>query len=242
MKYHELLERGEGAFLPNLSIDLVIIGYEDNVLKCLLPQFGDKWLLPGGYIGTQESVDAAVQRILKERLGIEQSHLKFLSVFGDENRAFNSEFKAFFDKLGLTWKQDFWFNNRFVTLAYYSLVRIADTHPIIDELYQGYDWFDFEELPDMWMDHKSIAETARDHLKEYIQQELVVYNLLPKEFTMPELHQLYESILNKKLDRSRFQKKMLAAGLFERLPKVKKDAPGRNPYQYRVKEAPTQLP
>ena len=47
--------------------------------------------------------------------------------------------------------------------------------------------------------------------------------------------QLHQAILEEPLDRSRFQKKMLATGLFERLPKRQKDSPGRNPYQYRVK-------
>jgi hypothetical protein len=52
---------------------------------------------------------------------------------------------------------------------------------------------------------------------------------------MPELHQLHQTILGEKIDRSRFQKKMLSTGLFERLPKRKKESPGRNPYQYTVK-------
>jgi hypothetical protein len=52
---------------------------------------------------------------------------------------------------------------------------------------------------------------------------------------MPELHQLHQAILEEKLDRSRFQKKMLATGMFERLPKLQKDSPGSNPYLYTIK-------
>ena len=94
----------------------------------------------------------------------------------------------------------------------------------------------FAVLPKMWMDHKSIVNTARQRLKEDIPHEQMTYNLLPKKFTMPELHQLHQVILEKKIDRSRFQKKMLATGMFERLPKLEKSTPGRNPYQYRVKK------
>ena len=134
------------------------------------------------------------------------------------------------------WEKDYWFNNRFVTLAYFSLVNIESTHPQISDLYEGFAWYNFDELPETWMDHKSILLEARRRLKEDIQQELVVYNLLPQEFTMPELHQLYQSILEKKIDRSRFQKQMLASGRFERLPKLNNESRGRNPYQYRLKK------
>ena len=81
MDIKEFLENGSKSFLPNLSIDLVIIGYEAHKLKCLLLQIGDKWLLPGGYVRVDESVDESVNRVLKERTALEDPHFKFLSVF-----------------------------------------------------------------------------------------------------------------------------------------------------------------
>ena len=87
----------------------------------------------------------------------------------------------------------------------------------------------------MWMDHKDIVLTARKQLRKDIRQEHTTYNLLPEVFTMPDLYQLHQAILGEKIDRSRFQKTMLATGLFERLPKLEKKSPGRNPYQYRIK-------
>ena len=236
MDYTDFLNQKSTSYLQNLSIDLIIIGYQEGILKCLLPQFGNKWLLPGGYIGIEESVDDAVKRILKDCVGLEHAHLKFLMVAGSAHRRFRDEFKVFFDQEGLPWKEDYWFNNRFVTLAHYALVNLEETHPKINTLYERFAWFNFDELPEMWMDHRSIALNARKRLKEDIQEEIVVYNLLPTEFTMPELHQLYQSILEKAIDRSRFQKKMLSSGLFERLPLLKKETRGRKPYQYRLKK------
>jgi hypothetical protein len=161
--------------------------------------------------------------------------MKFLSVFGDKDRQFSEEYRKFFEKAGIPWDKDYWFNNRFVTLAYYSLVNIECTHPAVGRFDEAFAWFDFDDLPDMWMDHKSIVLAARNRLKEDIKQESVAYNLLPDQFTMPELHQLHQAILEEKLDRSRFQKKMLATGMFERLPKLQKDSPGSNPYLYTIK-------
>lgn len=235
MEIKKLLEHGDDYFLSNLSIDLVIIGYQENTLKCLLLKLGHKWVLPGGYIMKEESVDDAVVRILKERTHLEDPHFKFLSVFGAANRQFEQEFKEYFDKNGLPWRHDYWINHRFVTLAHYSLVDIDHTHPIPGEFDEAVHWFSFEDLPELWLDHKAIIDTARNRLKEDSKNELLTYNLLPEEFTMPELHRLHQTILQENLDRSRFQKKMLATGRFERLPKLKKETPGSNPYQYRLK-------
>lgn len=235
MEIKTFLEQGSEHYLPNLSIDLVIIGYKANVLKCLLLKIGEKWLLPGGYVGKQEHVVTAAARILKDRTGIENPHLKFLAVFGDGNRRFSPDWKELLKKNGQEWSEDSWLNARFVSLAYYSLVDIEKTFPTVQHFDEDFGWYNFDDLPAMWMDHRSIVLEARNRLKEDIKYEEITYKLLQAPFTMPELHQLHETILGMKLDRSRFQKKMLASGMFERLPKRKQETPGSNPYQYMVK-------
>lgn len=235
MDVQDIIERGSEFFLPNLSIDLIIIGYQDNELKCLLLKMADKWMLPGGYIKIEESVDEAAERILMQRTALVNPHLKFLSIFGNKDRRFDQDFKQFFEKHGLDWKADYWINNRFVTLAFYSLVDINETEPVYGGFDEAIAWFSFDDLPDMWLDHKKILGAARDRLKTDIKDELVTYNLLPGHFTMPQLHQLHQTILGQRIDRSRFQKNMLATGKFERLPQLKQEAPGRNPYLYRLK-------
>ncbi len=236
MDFKHFQERGFEHFLPNLSIDLVIIGYEGNQLKGLLLKIGEKWLLPGGYIGKEEAVVDAAARRLQERTGIENPHLKFLAVFGANDRQFTNEWVAHWQKMGVAWNENSWLNTRFVSLAYYSLVDISNTFPTVHSIDEDFGWFDLDALPDMWMDHASIVREARDRLKEDLKHEEITHKLLPAQFTMPELHQLHETILETKLDRSRFQKKMLSAGLFERLPKRQQETPGSNPYQYSVKK------
>lgn len=235
MDLQSFYKHGAASFLPNLSVDIVIIGYQEGVLKGLLLKIGDRWVLPGGFIQRTESVDEAASRILNERTGLEAPHLKFLSVFGSADRRFTAQWKAFAEKAGLPWKDDYWVNDRFVTLAYYSLVHIEEIDPQAGAYDEAIAWFPLDALPAMWMDHRAIVLEARGRLKEDIRHEQVTFNLLPDTFTMPELHHLHQAILEEPLDRSRFQKKMLATGLFERLPKRQKESPGRNPYQYRVK-------
>ncbi|GMN07117.1 hypothetical protein MTsPCn5_25060 [Croceitalea sp. MTPC5] len=234
MELANFLAYGKQQFLPNLSIDLVIIGFQKDELKCLLLKIGSKWVLPGGHIKIDESVDTAVGRILEERTALKNPHFKFLAVFGDKDRNFEEEFKSFFAAKGLPWQEGHWLTDRFVTLAYYSLVDIDRIDPKPGEFDEAVAWFSFDALPDIALDHDVIVAKARNRLREDIQREQLTYKLLPTEFTMPELHRLHEKILSEKLDRSRFQKKMLGSGLFERLPKRKKDGPGSNPYQYRL--------
>ncbi len=236
MNFKEFYEQGPDYFLPSLSIDVVIIGYKDNKLKCLLLQIGDKWLLPGGHILKDESVDNAASRILKLRTNLLEPHLKFLSVFGEGNRQFSEEFKEFFERVGLPWDENYWLNARFVTLAYYSLVNMDSINPELGDFDEAISWFNINDLPNMWMDHKSIVIKAWNKLKEDIKLKPVTYNLLPETFTMPELHQLHQTIFEEKIERSRFQKKMLSTGMFERLPKKQKESPGSNPYQYQIKK------
>lgn len=224
-------------FMPQLSVDTVIVGYENGQLKCLLLRVGEKWMLPGGYIGQQEDVVDATHRILELRTGLKDQHIKFLQVFGAPDRNFESEWENFVDKIeDAQVKIDdlSWFTKRFVTLAYYALVDIAKTKPRVNQMDDEWQWFDMLDLPEMWMDHKDIALTARDRLKEDIRHEQITFRLLPEQFTMPELHQLHQVILEEQIDRSRFQKKMLASGTFERLPQLQKETPGRNPYLYKV--------
>ena len=235
MDFGEFLENGSAHFVPNLTIDLVVIGYEGDRLKCLLLQIGEKWLLPGGYIGRKESVETAAARILRERTGLEEPHLEFLSIFGNRDRQFRDEFKEFTTQSGLPWREDYWINERFISLAYYSLVNIRDIKPIPGALDQAAAWFAFEDLPEMWMDHKAIALAGQRRLKNDSRERIISHKLLPSPFTMPELHRLHQVILGEKIDRSRFQKKMLSSGAFNRLPKRQKDTPGRNPYQYVAK-------
>ncbi|MEL6945549.1 MAG: NUDIX hydrolase, partial [Bacteroidota bacterium] len=224
-------------YLPNLSVDIVIIGYEDAQLKCLLLKMGENWCLPGGFIKREESVENATRRVLKERTGLSNPHLNFLAVFGDRDRSFGQQLQNSTEKEGKTWIYEDWFHNRFVTLAYYSLVNIEHTRPSIHQYFdEAFAWFNFDELPNMWMDHESIIQSARDRIKKDIQTTFNAHNLLSSPFTMPELHQLHQIILEENIDRSRFQKKMIATGMFKRLDERQKETRGRKPYQYVVED------
>lgn len=233
MKAQSISRIKEDQYMPQVSVDTVIIGYEEEMVKCLLLKFRGKWMLPGGFIHVQESVDDAALRVLEQRTHLTQPHLQFLKVFGGPERAFDREWEELLkdeDEI----KDGQWLRRRFITMAYYALVHKEELNPVAGEFDQDIAWFDFQNLPEMWFDHKEIAQSAREQLKVDIDQRYITHNLLPEHFTMPELHRLHQVILEAELDRSRFQKRMLASGKFERLEERQSESRGRNPYLYRI--------
>ena len=230
------LEKGDELFLPHTSVDIVILGYEEQQLKVLLQHLGAKWILPGGGVGKTEAVDEAAHRVLYERVGLQDQYLKLFTVFGAGDRSFAEEFEQIFAATDFEWHKDLWINNRHITICYYALVDINRTEPTGGVLNLPVAWHNLKELPDMWFDHGKIAEAAMEQIRKDAGTDYVSYNLLPEEFSMPEFHRLQEIVLAKKLERSRFQKKMLSLDLFERLPKLKEDAPRRKPFLYKKKD------
>jgi hypothetical protein len=83
-----------------------------------------------------------------------------------------------------------------------------------------------------------MVEKALHHLRLNLHHQPIGYTLLSKEFTLPEIQSLYETILDKKFDRRNFPKKLLALGLVKDTRKVKNIGRHRSPklYQFNIKK------
>ena len=71
------------------------------------------------------------------------------------------------------------------------------------------EWFSIDEVPHLAYDHNEIIADAIKKLKEEILKTDLLKVFFPNGFTLPELQKVYESILEKKLDRRNFRKKIL---------------------------------
>ena len=73
----------KGDWLPNISVDCVIFGFQENHLKVLLLKFrnNEVWSLAGGFIGKEEDVEDAAKRVLWQRTGLENIYLQLLLSF-----------------------------------------------------------------------------------------------------------------------------------------------------------------
>lgn len=220
--------------MPQLSIDCVVFGFHDNVLKILLLKMKhvDAWALPGGFIYKEEAVEAAAGRILKERTGLDEVFLQQFHVFGDPARSNRKEQMATFKKEGIAVTADNWLVQRFVTIGFYALVDFARVEPRPDEISEACAWRDLHEVKELMMDHRQILDKALETLRLQLSYQPIGYNLLPKKFTMPELQRLYETILDKPLDRRNFQRRILGYGIVKKLPEQRKGVAHKAPFLY----------
>jgi 8-oxo-dGTP diphosphatase len=232
---NSLLNAGnEGAFLNSLSVDCVIFGFHESQLKVLLLKHRrlNKWSLPGGFIYKYEPTDAAAYRVLKERTGLDEIFLQQFHVFGDPNRYEKDFHLRDLKKDGIDVDENNWILQRFVTIGYYALVEFEKVSPKPDTLSEKCFWWDIHKLPGLILDHKMIFDKALATLRKQLNYQPIGYNLLPEKFTMPELQRLYETILDKKLDRRNFQRKIMGYNILERLKETKKGVPHKSPYLY----------
>lgn len=188
-----------------ISVDCVIFGYEQDLLKvllikCDLPEFRGEWSLLGDLLRPDEDLDAASYRVLRERTGLENVFLEQVQTFGHVNR----------HPAG-----------RVVTTAYFSLVNVKDHQ--LKQLDNELHWHPVNEIRTMAFDHKQILDTSLRTLQKKIQEEPIIFNLLENKFSLRNLQNLYETILGIRFDRRNFRKKLFATGLLTDLGEMESD-------------------
>ena len=109
----------DNNFNYSVSVDCVIFGYDDSGLKVLLIKRGvkpykDYWALPGDLVHPKESIDGAVDRVLKDLTGLSNIYTEQVKTFGDVGR----------HPLG-----------RVFTISHYSLLK-ADEYSKINSSYE----------------------------------------------------------------------------------------------------------
>ncbi len=226
--------KGSKLFMPSLSLDCVIFGFHENELKVLLLKMksADTWALPGGFIYKDEDIEEAATRVLRERTGIQDIFLRQFQVFGHPKRADKKFHLNMLKKDGIIVEKDNWLLQRFITVGYYALVDFAVVIPEPDQSSIACEWHDLHTIRELFMDHKQILDKALETLRLQLNHEPIGYNLLPNKFTMPEIQKLYETILDKKLDRRNFQRRILSFGFIKRLKETRKGGAHKAPYLY----------
>ncbi|MEO6904925.1 MAG: NUDIX domain-containing protein [Ginsengibacter sp.] len=226
--------RGHEIYLRHLSIDCVVFGFHENALKVLLlkAKYAGKWALPGGFILKEEHLDVAARRILKERTGLDKIYLRQFYTFSDPARSTKKINQGFLQNIGAKARKS-WMFERFISVGYSALVDFTKVQPVADIFSDECDWFNIHVIREMILDHANILKKALESLRIQLNFQPVGYNLLPSKFTMPELQKLYETILERKLDRRNFQRKIIDTGILKRLDETKKGVAHKAPFYYK---------
>lgn len=181
-----------------IAVDPVIFALINGRLNVLLIKmkkapYTNAWAAPGGLVKPDESLENAVWRLVSAKTGIKhEAHFEQLYTFGRVNR----------DPFG-----------RVVSVAYLALIRPENVQLKTTGEYQDIKWFPVSRLPRLAYDHQEIISVAIDRLQKRLGYTNIVRSLLPEKFSLTELQSAYESILNKKLDKRNFRKKILALKL-----------------------------
>lgn len=202
---------------PHLAVttDCVIFGYDIKeglsilLVKRGIEPFKDMWAFPGGFIKMDEDAETGVRRELKEETGLDAAYVEQFGCFSAVNR----------DP-----------RERVITIAFYALVKKSAVKGG-DDAAEAH-WFPIDNIPALAFDHDMILRSALKTLKEKIHFMPVGFELLPEIFTMPQLQELYESILEVKFDRRNFANKMLKLGILNEVGDRPKNAGSRIPNRY----------
>ncbi|MCL2318280.1 MAG: NUDIX domain-containing protein [Methanomassiliicoccaceae archaeon] len=174
----------------------------ETELRLLLYQrkekpFAGKWCLPGGFLNIDELPEDNIKRKLSDKTKVDQCYLEQLCTFCDIARDPRA---------------------RIISIAYLGLMDEEQADRI-----KGAEWFTVRpdgssftiesngkalSEEDFGFDHLSIIRTALERLQTKIQYTDLAFRLLPKEFTLTGLQNVYEAILGRKELAANFRRKI----------------------------------
>jgi 8-oxo-dGTP diphosphatase len=184
---------------PSVTVNVVMMCLHQHDLQVLLVNrhswpYEGMWALPGGFVETHESLEETARRELREETGMEDVYLEQLYTFGDPGRDPRT---------------------RVITVVYFALLdadrlQASDVDDAVDVgLFSAY------HVPPLAFDHAKIIQYALNRLRGKLAYTTIALRLLPEQFTLRELQQVYEMILHRRLDKRNFRKKIVSTGILE---------------------------
>lgn len=188
---------------PSVTVDILIFRLVNDSVDILLikrkkPPYKEFWAFPGGFVNINESLEDAAKRELLEETNVKNVFLEQLYTFGDVERDPRM---------------------RVISVSYMALLNENDIEKFNEKAgddAKELQWFNINELLNgiednsikLAFDHEKIFKLAIERLRGKIDYTNIAFQLLPKEFSMLELQNVYEQILNKKLYTPNFRRNM----------------------------------
>lgn len=200
-----------------LAVDCIIFGFDGENLKILLIKRAlepekDKWSLMGGFIKANESLDEAANTILLQLTGLDGVYLEQLQAFGHPER----------DPM-----------QRIISVAYFALIDIHKYETQLNDKYHA-EWFLANEMPELIFDHGEMVEIAKQKIRYKAALHPLLFELLPRRFTIPQLQSLYEGVYNTKIDNRNFIRKLTSTGLLIKLEEKDKSNSKKGAFYFKL--------
>ncbi len=176
--------------LPTSKLSILLYQRTDEPFK-------NKWCLPGGFLNIDEIPEDNIRRKLTDKTQVKECYLEQLFTFCDIKRDPRA---------------------RVISITYLGLMNESESNKI-----KRNQWFDItisgEQLnfyheglslteQDFGFDHYSIIIKALERLQSKILYSDIIFNLLPNEFTLTQMQNIYETILGKKDTAANFRRKI----------------------------------
>lgn len=203
---------------PAVTTDVVVFTIRDQRLKLLLVRraaapYQGMWALPGGFLDIDEDLEHCAKRELEEETGVTGVYLEQLYTFGQPGR----------DP-----------RDRVISVTYYALVPSDRIELRAASDAAAADWFALERLPAMAFDHAQIIALAHRRLVAKLDYSTIAFQFMPETFTLGELQGVYELLLNEKVDKRNFRKRMLALQQIKETGTLRRNGKHRPARIYRV--------
>ena len=229
----------ERLYNPYVSVDCVVFGFDGKDLKALLIErfiqennsdYNDK-KLPGSMIYMDEDLDEAASRVLTELTGLKNIPLSQFHSFGDPRRSQNPRDVLWLEKTTRTKVE------RIVTVGYVALIKIKRKIKFDDED-KSVNWHSVGSIEKMHLafDHLQIIRKGLEYIKHWLSVEpKLMFELLPRKFTLSQLRLLYDAVNQTKSDVRNFQKKVKQWQNVVLLDEFEKNVPHRAGRLYKYK-------
>jgi 8-oxo-dGTP diphosphatase len=199
-----------------VAVIVVIFTVEGGELQALLIKrsaepFKDSWSLPGGLLAAGESLLESATRRLDVEAGVTDLFLEQLYTFSDLD-----------DKDSLA-------------VAYWALVDRGSARLARRDEWRPL-WQPVSDLPELAFRNEAVVGYALTRLRNKLAYSNVAYSLLPAEFTLSQLQQVYEAILATSLDKRNFRKRILSLGILEATGRFAGEGRHRPAQLYRFRE------
>jgi 8-oxo-dGTP diphosphatase len=199
-----------------VSVDCIVFGFEDGHLSILIgkrqmdPGRGE-WSLYGGFVGADESLEYAANRVLFDLTGLKKLYMKQVGAFGAIDR----------DP-----------GERVISVAYCALINVKDYDDNLRKEH-GLEWVSIKEMPKLYSDHNTMVKDALTLLRRRISTEPLSFNLLPELFTLTQLQHVFEAIIGEEIDKRNFRKRIKNIDFIEKTDNIDKITSKRGAILYR---------
>lgn len=194
---------------PHVDVRVVLFTVHEGSLLVALEHADGIANLPRGVPEPDEALDGAATRVLAEHVGLEERYLEQLYTISQG-------------------PLDEWT----ITVAYLGLALTGakGSLPVVD-------WFPATTLPTMAVLDRRIVDYALLRLRAKLGYTTIAFHLLPPIFSLSELQQVYEAVLNRRLDKRNFRRRVQAAAFLEATGKTRREGSHRPARLFRFRAA-----